>query len=76
MNNKDADQLAHPLSLISISVVCCLKSFKTQVVLCSRVVNGFVLSGLKFFINEPHHEKNQRSGFQPGPTQTRLYSYR
>ena len=25
---------------------------------------------------EPHHEKNQHSGFRPGPTQTRLYSYR
>ena len=36
MNNKDADQLAQPHSLISTSVVCCLKSFKTQVGLCSR----------------------------------------
>ena len=25
--------------------------------------------------HEPRHEKNQRSGFRPVPTQTRLYSY-
>ena len=25
---------------------------------------------------EPRHEKKQRSGFRPGPTQTRLYSHR
>ena len=34
-NNKDADQLAHPRSLISIFVIRCLDSFKTLPSLCS-----------------------------------------
>ena len=76
MNNKGADQPAHPCSLISTFVVCCLDSIITEVRVHTKpslwavCKTGWVYSDcisrktgfLMTILNEPPHDKKQKNG--------------